>query len=63
MKEKYVQLYIELDKLMNEAPCKGGPCVGYQNCEYGVDGCYGSACAIEIVQGGICYYNLKEEQK
>lgn len=59
MEEKYTQLCIELDKLINEAPCKGGACVGYQNCEYGVNGCYGSACAIEIVQAGICYYNLK----
>lgn len=57
----YTQLYIDLDNLINEAPCKGGPCLGHQNCEYGVNGCYGEECAIETVQKGIIYYKNKGE--
>lgn len=60
-KVNYVQLYVQLDNLMTEAPCKGGACVGSQNCEYGVNGCYGEECAIETVQQGILYYQNKGE--
>lgn len=42
-----------LDKLIKMAPCKGGACVGYQNCEFGENGCYGESCAIEDVQRGL----------
>lgn len=48
-----------LEKLMNEAPCKNGVCVGYQNCEYGIDGSYGGQCAIEIVDREAGYLQEK----
>lgn len=60
-KDDYNKFYIQLDNLINQAPCKGGPCIGYQNCEYGVNGCYGEECAIETVQKGIIYYKNKGE--
>lgn len=51
MTEKdYDQLFRQLSHLQIEAPCHNGACVGYQQCEYGIDGCYGSACAIDIVR-------------
>lgn len=59
-KVDYNQLYDQLDNLMKEAPCKGRSCVGHQNCEYGINGCYGIDCAIEIVQLGIDYYQRQE---
>lgn len=49
-KNEYYQLYKLLNKLQTEAPCHNGVCVGYMNCEYGVNGCYGEECAIEVVQ-------------
>lgn len=49
-KGEYDQLYRLLCKLQTEAPCHNRACVGYQNCEYGVNGCYGEECVIEIVQ-------------
>lgn len=55
------QLYWQLDNLLKEAPCKGGQCLGSQNCEYGINGCYGEECAIETVQKGIIYYKNKGE--
>ena len=60
-KDNYNQLYIQLDNLINQAPCKGGSCIGHQNCEYGINGCYGEECAIEAVQKGIIYYKNKGE--
>lgn len=48
--EELDTLYNLLDGLMKVAPCKGGACVGHQNCEFGENGCYGSSCAIEDVQ-------------
>ena len=36
--------------LQIEAPCHNGSCVGYMNCNYGVNGCYGGECTIEIVR-------------
>lgn len=51
MTEKdYDQLFRQLSHLQIEAPCHNGACVGYQQCEYGIDGCYGSVCAIDIVR-------------
>lgn len=47
-----------LDTLIKAAPCKGGPCVGYQNCEFGENGCYGESCAIEDVQSAL--YTVKQ---
>lgn len=55
-KVNYDILYEQLNNLMQEAPCHGKACVGYQSCEYGVNGCYGSDCAISIVQEGMLYY-------
>ena len=49
-KSDYDHLFRQLCNLMIEAPCHNRACVGYQNCEYGIDGCYGRECAIEIVQ-------------
>lgn len=49
-KNEYDQLYRLLCKLQEEAPCHNMTCVGHMNCEYGVNGCYGEECAIEIVQ-------------
>jgi hypothetical protein len=47
----YNNLFIQLDNLMKNAPCHNGilPCVGSQICEYGINGCYGEECAIEVV--------------
>ena len=45
----YANLIRQLENLMKEAPCHDGACVGHQNCDYGVNGCYGEECAIEIV--------------
>lgn len=60
-KDDYNKLYIQLDNLINQAPCKGGLCIGQQKCEYGINGCYGEGCAIEAVQQGIFYYLNKGE--
>lgn len=54
-KGEYDQLYRLLCKLQAEAPCHNRACVGHMNCEYGVNGCYGEECAIEIVQEGVNY--------
>lgn len=50
IKDEYDQLYRLLNKLQIEAPCHNRGCVGYMNCEYGVNGCYGEECAIDVVQ-------------
>lgn len=49
-KTEYDQLYRLLCQLHTEAPCHNKFCVGYMNCEYGVNGCYGEECAIDVVQ-------------
>lgn len=46
----YDNLFRQLCNLMMNAPCHNGACLGSQNCEYGINGCYGGECAIEIVQ-------------
>lgn len=46
----YDQLFKQLSNLLLEAPCHNGACVGYQNCEYSINGCYGDKCAIDIVR-------------
>ena len=46
----YDQLFRQLNKLMMEAPCHNKGCVGSQCCDYGINGCYGEECAIEVVQ-------------
>lgn len=59
MNEKDINKLSELlDSLMQVAPCKGGPCIGYQNCEFGENGCYGGSCAIEDVQSAL--YTVKQ---
>lgn len=51
MTEKdYDQLFRQLNKLMMEAPCHNKACVGAQCCDYGINGCYGEECAIEVVR-------------
>lgn len=42
-----------LDSLLEIAPCKGGACIGHQNCEFGENGCYGESCAIVDVQNAL----------
>lgn len=46
----YDQLFRQLCKLKIEAPCHNCACVGHQQCEYGVNGCYGEECAIDVVR-------------
>ena len=48
----YDQLFRQLCRLKTEAPCHNGYCVGCQNCEYGINGCYGEKCAIDVVREG-----------
>lgn len=51
MTEKdYDHLFRQLCNLQIEAPCHNGACVGHQQCEYGINGCYGSECAIDVVR-------------
>lgn len=47
---EYDQLFRLLCKLQTEAPCHNGGCVGTQVCDYGINGCYGNECAIEVVR-------------
>lgn len=49
-RKDYDQLFRLLYKLQIEAPCHNRTCVGHQQCEYGIDGCYSSECAIEVVR-------------
>lgn len=49
-KNDYDQLFRQLCNLMKEAPCNNRACVGAQMCDYGINGCYGEECAIEVVQ-------------
>lgn len=46
----YDNLFRQLCNLKKEAPCYNGACVGYQNCEYGIYGCYGDKCTIDVVR-------------
>ena len=46
----YDQLFRQLSNLMTEAPCHNRGCVGSQRCDFGINGCYGEECAIEVVQ-------------
>lgn len=52
-KTDYNMLKSLLHKLMEVAPCHNGVCLGYQNCEFGENNCYGSNCAIEDVLYGM----------
>lgn len=47
------QLFRLLCQLQEEAPCHNMACIGHMNCEYGVNGCYGEECAIEVVLGAV----------
>ncbi len=60
-KVNYNLLYEQLNNLLQEAPCHGKGCIGYQRCEYGIDGCYGSLCAIEEVIEATIYHQVKGE--
>ena len=59
----YDHLFRQLCNLMTEAPCHNTICVGHQNCEYGINGCYGEECAIEVVQeiAARKYYKMKRQ--
>ncbi len=59
----YDQLFRQLNKLMKEAPCHNMACVGHQQCEYGINGCYGEECVIEVVQKVATqkYYEMKNQ--
>lgn len=59
----YDNLFRQLCKLMIEAPCHNGVCVGSQQCEYGINGCYGEQCSIEVVQNIATqkYYEIKKQ--
>lgn len=46
----YDHLFRQLCNLQSEAPCHNGACVGHQQCEYGINGCYGEECAIDVVR-------------
>ena len=48
-RKEYLQLFELLDKLQAEAPCCNFRCVGAQQCAYGINGCYGEKCALEVV--------------
>lgn len=64
MTEKdYDQLFRQLCNLMIEAPCHNRGCVGFQQCEYGINGCYGEECAIEVVQNVAeqRYYEMRKK--
>lgn len=61
-KVDYDSLREELYDLMQDAPCHGKGCIGYQKCVFGIDGCYGSSCAIEEVLQGIAY-QLQTKEK
>ena len=59
----YDQLFRQLCKLQTEAPCHNGICIGYQLCEYGINGCYEEDCAIEVVRKKAEYrYNEMAKQ-
>lgn len=62
-KNDYDQLFRQLCNLQFEAPCHNGACVGCQNCEYGINSCYGDECAIDVVrrEAEIKYYLLFEK--
>ena len=59
----YDQLFRQLCNLMMEAPCHNGACVGAQRCEYGINGCYGEECAIEVVRNVAeqRYYEMRKK--
>ena len=58
----YDHLFMQLCNLKKEAPCHNGSCVGCQNCEYGINGCYCDKCAIDVVreEAERRYYSHKE---
>lgn len=59
-KERIDEICHLLEGLKKYTPCHGGLCVGYQNCEFGENGCYGESCAIDDVMAAIpCYVTDK----
>lgn len=60
----YDQLFRQLSHLMTEAPCHNRGCVGSQRCDFGIYGCYGDECAIEVVQkiAEQNYYEMKHRR-
>ena len=61
-KEEYRKLLDLLIKLQRNQICwnngNGWKCPGYQNCSYGVNGCYGEFCSIENI-----IENIENEMK
>ena len=45
----YDELFRQLCNLQIEAPCHNGTCIGYMDCNYGINGCYGEECAINVL--------------
>lgn len=50
-----------LDKLLTEAPCHNQACVGHMNCNYGVNGCYGEECAIDVIMTEVSQYMYRNK--
>ena len=64
-KNDYDQLLRQLYNLELESPCQNGACVGCQNCEYSINGCYGDECAIDVIRREAvikCYLHLEKDQ-
>lgn len=61
--------YTRLQNLLTEfkkeyCPCYKGnnyTCVGYQNCEFGENGCYGESCSLEDATSAMYYYYNQKE--
>ena len=45
----YDELFRQLCNLQIEAPCHNGTCISYMDCNYGINGCYGEECAINVL--------------
>ena len=59
--QDYDQLFRLLNKLQAEAPCHNRTCVGYMNCDYDVNGCYGEECAIDVVMNEVSQYMYRNK--
>lgn len=50
-----------MSKLRTEAPCYNKRCVGHINCDYGINGCYGEDCAIDVIVTEVSQYMYRNE--
>ena len=60
-KQDYDQIMRLLSKLRTEAPCHNRVCVGHMNCDYGINGCYGEGCAIDIIMTEVSQYMYRNK--